>query len=268
MSGIAKNVSPIWEGRGMTSITYMIREDWGQHGTAMEAQSKVIGDWIGGAPFLFAVTNAENLGEASPADLELIEHLAPKASTRTVFDITELGHINKQVNSIDHSVVIVHPTDERDLECIRDAFESDLLERLFIMVWSSHDRILAWLDGRGAVNLHTGEARMAPDPLTVAAAKMLVSEEYNGLSSGRGKDAVVQLVRAFAAEGYAIDVDSWLCAYFAAGGSFMHSESVARLVREIRGGIKHRVKPRYREDILSVILERSVSRLGRQLDSK
>jgi hypothetical protein len=96
------------------------------------------------------------------------------------------------------------------------------------------DVVRRWLDGQGALNLHTGEASPAPDPLMVAAAKMMVGEACNGLSSGHGKDSVVQLVRAFAAEGHRTEVDPSLRAYFAAGGSFRHAESVAKLVKEMR----------------------------------
>ena len=49
--------------------------------------------------------------------------------------------------------------------------------------------------------------------------------------SGRGRDAVVQLVRAFSSEGCSTDVEVWLRAYFAAGGTFHHSESIEKLRR-------------------------------------
>lgn len=87
---------------------------------------------------------------------------------------------------------------------------------------------------------------------------MIVREEYNGLSSGHGKDTVVQLVRAFADNGYPIDADAWLRAYFAAGGSFSHAESLGKLVNEMQAGIRHRVKRRYRDDIFDIIRERAL----------
>lgn len=241
----------------MTSLTYIVRKDWGQHGTAMESRSKAIRDWIGGAPYIFAVVETERLNEDRPADLEVIEHIAPEASTRMVLDIAEIPRMSREDKSIEHAIV-VHPQNEREFEYVRDAVDSETIERLFVMVWSPRDRIRTWLDGRGALDFQTGETRTEPDASMVAAAEMLVSQEYNGLSSGRGKDAVVQLVRAFVAQGYAADVDAWLRAYFAAGGSFRHSESVAQLVSEMASGTKHRVKPRYREDIFTIIRDKSM----------
>lgn len=85
---------------------------------------------------------------------------------------------------------------------------------------------------------------------------MMIDHQYNGLSSGPGKDAVVQLVRAFSTEGYTIEVDVWLRAYFAAGGNFHHAESIEKLVKEMKTGTKHRVKPRFPENIFEIIRER------------
>ena len=112
------------------------------------------------------------------------------------------------------------------------------------------------LDGRGAVNLHSGTTLDAPDPLLIAAAESMVDEEYNGLSSGRGKDAVVQLVRAFAAEGYPVEVDVWLRAYFDAGGTFRHAEEIAKLIGEMKKGTKHRVQTPYVANIVEVLRDR------------
>lgn len=83
--------------------------------------------------------------------------------------------------------------------------------------------IHTWLHGLRALNLHTQESAPANDPLLLAAAKMIKNEECNGLSSGHGKDAIMQLVRAFAAQGYPVEPDPWLRAYFAVGGSFRHA---------------------------------------------
>ena len=47
------------------------------------------------------------------------------------------------------------------------------------------------LDGLGAVDLHTGESAPPFDPVQLEAAKSIVDEQYNGLGSGRGKDAIV-----------------------------------------------------------------------------
>jgi hypothetical protein len=52
----------------------------------------------------------------------------------------------------------------------------------------------------------------------------MINEQYNGLSSGRGKDVVVQLLRAFSNSGYPLDEGAWLRAFFAAGGTFPHAD--------------------------------------------
>ncbi|KZE94675.1 hypothetical protein AVP42_00602 [Agromyces sp. NDB4Y10] len=69
----------------------------------------------------------------------------------------------------------------------------------------------------------------------------------------------MQLVRAFAVEGYPVDVDVWLHAYFAAGGSFRHAESIEKLVTEMQAGTRHRVKPRYRDNIVEILRGRIAS---------
>jgi hypothetical protein len=89
------------------------------------------------------------------------------------------------------------------------------------------------------------------------AAKCWVDEQYNGLSSGNGKDAVVQLLRLFSAAGYPLDADTWLRAFFAAGGKFDEATKVAKLIKEMQGGTQHRIKPRYQPEILSVLRERA-----------
>lgn len=63
----------------------------------------------------------------------------------------------------------------------------------------------------GGSNLLTGQVAAAPpDPLMVEAGRMMVHAEYNRLSTGNGKAAVVQLIRAFSEEGYPLDLISWL----------------------------------------------------------
>jgi hypothetical protein len=95
--------------------------------------------------------------------------------------------------------------------------------------------VRTWLDGVGAVNLHTRSALGAPDVVQLEAAKCWVDEQYNGLSSGNGKDAVVQLLRLFSAAGYPLDADTWLRAFFAAGGRFDEATKVAKLIKEMQG---------------------------------
>jgi hypothetical protein len=238
-----------------------VREDWAQHGTTMAPQSAVIRDWLGDAPYLFAVTDVKKFNrDGRSADLETAQFIAPDAATRKVFNITELGGLAREDKVIDHAVVILHPYDQKDLDALASAAKDDALKKVFVMIWSPRDMVRTWLDGLGALHLHTGEAVPAPDPVMVAAGESMVSEEYNGLSSGNGKDAVVQLVRAFTAEGYPLEVDAWLRAYFAAGGTFRHPEEIAKLIGEMKKGIKHRVTKRYRDNIVEIVRDRASSK--------
>lgn len=234
----------------------MVREDWAQHGTAMREQSAVIRDWIGEPQYLFGVKDAGKFQKDRPADLETARYIAPEAAERRVFSIGELASLADQDQVLDHAVVILHPYDQEDLDALRSAVSQDRLAKVFVMIWSPRDVVRTWLDGLGATNLHTGEAIPSPDPVMVEAGKSMVDEEYNGLSSGHGKDAVVQLVRVFTAAGYPLDVDAWLRAYFAAGGSFRHGESVKKLLTEMKQGVKHRVKVRYRDTIVDILRDR------------
>ncbi len=61
----------------------------------------------------------------------------------------------------------------------------------------------------------------------------------------------------FTAAGYPLDADTWLRAFFAAGGEFDEATKVAKLIKEMQGGTQHRIKARYRPDILSVLRERA-----------
>lgn len=232
----------------------MVREDWGQHGTAMIPQSALIRNWIGDPPYLFAVTDVKKFNyDDRGADVEAAEFIALDKADRIVFNIRELGSLERDDKVIDHAVVVLHPYEQRELETIRRAVEADSIGKLFVLIWSRYDIVRTWLDGLGALNLHTGESVPPSDPLLVAAAEMIQNEDYNGLSSGRGKDAVVQLVRAFAVEGYPVDPNIWLRAYFAVGGGFHHAESIEKLVKEMKAGTRHRVKPGYRDNIVEIM---------------
>jgi hypothetical protein len=244
----------------MTELAYMVRDDWAQHGTAMASQSAIIREWIGPPPYLFAVTDVKKFSHNDRgADVEAAEHIAPDKTERVVFNVSELAKFGRDDEVIDHAVLVLHPFEQPELETIRREVESDSISQLFILIWSRHDMVRTWLDGLGAVDLHTQESVSTDDPLLLAAAKMIKDEDYNGLSSGRGKDAVVQLVRAFAAEGYPVRPATWLRAYFAVGGSFRHAESIAKLVKEMEAGTKHRVTPRYRDNIVEILRNRLVA---------
>jgi hypothetical protein len=242
----------------MTRLAYMVREDWAQHGTSMVPQSGMIREWLGDAPYLFAVKDVRDFAPVSrrDADFEMAQFIAPDASTRKVVSISEVARLPRKKQVIDNAIVVLHPYEQRDLDTLAEAVKADSLAKVFVMIWSPRDVVRTWLDGLGALDLHTREALPTPDPVMVEAGKSLVQEEYNGLGSGSGKDAVVQLTRAFTAAGYPLEVDAWLRAYFAAGGTFHHAEEIAKLVGEMKKGVQHRVKNRYRDNIVEILRER------------
>jgi hypothetical protein len=239
----------------------MVREDWGQHGTAMVPQSAVIREWLGDPPYVFATWDMKKYRESNSADREFVDCIAPKSADRSVVNVSELGQLRGGGKRLERTLVVLHPYKERDCDLLREVVEAGSVDRVFVIIWSPRDMVRTWLDGMGAVNLHTGTALGAPDPVQLEAAKCWVSEQYNGLSSGNGKDAVVQLLRAFTAEGYALDADTWLRAFFAAGGEFDEAEKVAKLINEMQQGVKHRVRQRYRSEILTVLRGRAAKSL-------
>lgn len=242
----------------MTDLAYMTRDDWAQNATAMVPQSGVIRQWLGDAPYLFAMIELQKYGIDGSVDFEAAQYIAPDATTRVVFDIAELTNSVDTGAVIDNAIVVLHPRDERSLERIRTAVEAKAVSKLFVLIWWPLDIVRTWLESQGATDLHSGEVMAAPDAYMVEACSMMRNHQYNGLSSGRGKEAVVQLVRAFHSNGYPYDVDAWLRAYFAAGGDFHHAESIKKLVTEMKAGVKHRVKDRYRENIFELIRDGEV----------
>jgi hypothetical protein len=67
----------------------------------------------------------------------------------------------------------------------------------------------------------------------------------------------VQLLRVFTSAGYPLDADTWLRAFFAAGGKFRHATTVAKFITETQNGTQHRIEERYVPNILSVLRERT-----------
>lgn len=180
----------------------MVREDWAQDGTAMVQQRTVIRDWIGEAPYIFAVTDVEKFRrDGRDADVEAAGFIAPVPSARRVLNISDLSGLRGRNQVLDHAVVVLHPYNETDLEALATAVNDQSIEKAFVLIWSPRDVVRTWLDGKGALDLHVGKSVEPASPLLVEAARAMVDEEYNGLSSGRGKEVVVRLVRAFAAEG-------------------------------------------------------------------
>lgn len=236
----------------------MTLSDWGQHGTAMDTQSALIRKWLGPAPYLFATASMKDFQDRDNSlDRIVVEHVAPAAADRTVVGIQQLRELIRDDMEIAHPVMLLRPFEESDCDLIAELVNDGRLHKVFVIVHHESYPIRVWLDGMGAVNLHAGVSIPAPDPVLLEAAKMIQDEDYNGLSSGRGKDAIVALVRAFAAEGYPVEPEPWVQAYFAVGGSFRHAASISKLVTEMKRGVRHRVKPQYRDEIFTILSERA-----------
>lgn len=241
----------------MTELAYMIRSDWAQDGTAMVEQSAVIRAWLGDAPYVFAVADAAKLATDRPADLEYIDFIESDPSSRRVFSFAALHEFTRPGETFDHAVTVVHPYKEADCELLREVVQTGRLARIFVIVWSRREAIVGLLDGLGAVNLHTGDTAAPVDALQFEAAKCMVDEEYNGLGSGRGKDAVVQLLRAFTDAGYPLEQAAWLRAFYVAGGTHREALKIAKFITEMQQGVKHRTKERYVSNIVDILRERA-----------
>lgn len=243
----------------MTELAYMTREAWAQEATAMVAQSAVIREWLGGPPYVFAVSDPKRLQKPNSADMEFVNYVAVEKGSQRIVGIAELRKLTQESRRFNGTLTVLHPYDQDDCELLREIVASDRVERLLVIVWSPMDMVRIWLEGRGARNLDTGSFPEAPDVVQLEAARCMVSEQYNGLSTGNGKAAVVQLIRACTDAGYPLDSDAWLRAFFAAGGEFRHAESISKLVSEMKKGTKHRVQQRYRPEILSILQERALA---------
>jgi len=240
----------------MTELAYMTREAWAQEGTSMVPQSAVIREWLGEPPYLFAASDLKRLREPNSADMEFINYVAVVKGSQRTMGVSELRKLAQESNRFNGTLTVLHPHEQDDCELLRELVANNKVARLFVIVWSPADMVRIWLDGAGARNLDTGSVE-AIDPVQLEAAKCMVGEQYNGLSTGNGKAAVVQLIRAFTDAGYVLEKEPWLRAFFAAGGKFQHAESVAKLISEMKKGTKHRVQQRFRPEILSILEQRA-----------
>jgi len=238
----------------------MTLSDWGKHGTAMKPQSARIREWLGDPPYLFATESIKIYKDHDGSlDHDIVAYIVPEMADRAVVEIQQLRELVRDDMQI-HTIALLRPFDEKDCDLIARLVHDGRFAKVFVMVHHESYPIRTWLDGLGAMNLETGARVDASDSVLLEAARLIQNEEYNGLSSGRGKDAVVQLVRAFAVEGYPVDPELWLRAYFAVGGSFRHATSISKLVSEMKRGVRRRVTPRYRDEIYSILKERGRER--------
>jgi hypothetical protein len=250
----------------MTELAYMVREDWAHHGTTMIPQSAVIRDWLGDPPYVFATWDMKKYQSSNSADREFVQYLTPASADRRIVNLSELRALTDGDRRLAAPLVVLHPYKDADCDLVQEAFEANAVDRMFVIVWSPRDTIRTWLDGVGASNLHPTAAAISPDAAQIEAARCWVSEQYNGLGSGNGKASVVQLLRVFTEAGYPLDVDTWLAAYFAAGGEFRHAEDIEKFIKEMQRGVQHRIQERYRPDILSVLRERAAERESAEVE--
>lgn len=241
----------------MTETGYMVREDWAQQGRAMHQSSETIRSWLRGSRTVYVVGKPEKFYDAvRDADRETAAYISRSQSPRPVMGLAHLSEIASRDDAAGLSIVALHPHGERDCETLRDLVEESRIGKVYVHVWARNDMARHWLEGLGAFDLHVGAPTGARDPLQVEACELMVNEEYNGLTSGNGKAAIIQILRSFASEGYALDTDESLRAYFAAGGSFRQAEVVKKFVREVREGTRHRVTQRFKPEIVSILRER------------
>ncbi|GAB2715203.1 MULTISPECIES: hypothetical protein [Arthrobacter] len=194
--------------------------------------------------------------------MEFVNYVALEKDSRRILAISELRKPAQNSKRFNGTLIVLHPHEQDDCELLRELVDNDGVARLFVVVWSPADMVRIWLDGMGARNLDTGSAHEAPDAVQLEAATCMVGEQYNGLSTGNGKAAVVRLIRAFTDGGYPLEKAPWLKAFFAAGGEFRHAESIGKLISEMKKGTKHRVQQRYRPEILSILRERAAAALA------
>lgn len=239
----------------MTELSYIVREDWAQVGRGMESNSQRISDWLGTDPVVFAVPDVKKFNEDDrPADVEAYNYLraagVTSAGTVGIQDLRRLETVDVDGR---FNVVVIHPYGDEQYELVRRTFKSGLAHRINVLVWSGSDMIRYWLDAHQAVNVAGDTICNAPDPLRLTAAEMMVREQYNGLSTSRGKDAVVQLLRAFRRDGDELNEKVWLRAFFAAGGDFDEAVAVSRFLKEIKAGKQHRTRQRYKDNIVEIL---------------
>lgn len=240
----------------MTEIAFMLREDWAQLGTEMQRSSDAIRAWIGASSPVWVVGEPDKFDDhLHSADRETAVYIDGSKSPSPVVGFDRIADIVSRPEAPRLALVALHPFEDRDCEALRAMFHDGRVGKIYVQIWARSDMVRHWLEGVGARDLHNRGSTPAPDPLQVAACELMVNQEYNGLSSGIGKATVIQLLRSFAVEGHHPDADEWLRAYFAAGGSFRHAETVKRFVQEVRSGRQHRVANRFKSAIVSILRE-------------
>lgn len=232
----------------MTALAYMVKDDWTHDRTSMAAGTTTIRTWLGDGLKLFAVVDPASFTPTDrAADYEAAQFLTRSRTVPRPVSVTELAAARHDARFTGMSVVVIHPA-ERHFQAVRMLAECGTFRRIMVLTWARGELLQLWLEGQGATNLHTdttAETDTTIDPILLAAARALVKEAPRGLSSGVGKDAVVQLLHTFTEHGYPADRDTWLRAFFAAGGTFTAATAIAATINEIHTGIRHRRNRRY-----------------------
>lgn len=103
----------------------------------MVPQSQVIRNWLGDAPYLFAVTDVKRFNRDGPgADLEAAEFIAPNPATCKVFNLTHLHQLADGDRVLEHAIVVLHPYERADLNALQGTVAAGRVRRIFVLIWS------------------------------------------------------------------------------------------------------------------------------------
>ncbi|GIG34740.1 hypothetical protein [Cellulomonas pakistanensis] len=233
----------------MEQLVYLNRWQWA-HRFQMEANSRPARSWLSERHHAVVVPDRGRLASDQDNDRVAMDFISASNTRIQVLEYSELRHLAPPP---DLPFVFVHPYSDDEQQATRDFLTDHRTVPALVMVWREQDLIRLWLESRAATNLLASESTASADPVALRAARTMVSEEYNGLASGRGKDTVIHALRALRDAGYSLDPDFWARAILAADGSFESARTVAQFAREITAGRRHRVaKERFRPNIVSI----------------
>lgn len=238
----------------MVRVSYMTWSEWAQDdGMGIPSNSARIREWLGAeSPVMFGVQDTAKVAEIG-SETQAADAISPLEGDQRWANLHELHSLHRHDKVMDFPLVALFPLEARECDALRRAIAGDHLANVFVLLWGDEPLIEAYLHAIGAEHL-SEPAAPAPLPAAVlAAGSMIEAADYKALAHGRGKDSVVQLVRAFRDAGYDLTTSDWLRAYFAAGGSFANAPDLQRLASEVLRGTRHRVKQAYRSDILAII---------------
>lgn len=250
----------------MTDTAFMTYSAWATSGDGIVANSEKIRNWIGptGA-YVFCAEKKAHFTSDGRVEKELRRALLPVGTKAFEITYPALSTIDK--TQLDAALIVLIPHGEKEVDWLRRALDTEVFTKVFVVLWRDKELAIHHLRGVGATDLES-DSSMTPDPIYIEAARLMVNEEYNGLESGNGKDTVIGLIRVLRDSGYPVDKDSWLAAYFAAGGQARHAEAVEKFIDEMQRGTKHRVRERFRPGILDLLQERVEKRMSAVISEK